>query len=354
MTYFNQLLTYIPEYSNANIDYIKCKDIVYNSNSLNDVRNYVNSIYNKLLRSEQEVINEALNVTIPIIYRLSLDDSSNNYRIASAIRNKAFKLLYPKFYDALIEEIDYLCYRYFNCSYDSLNTIINDISSQYEFNLKNSNLKYIIYFRLKSPLSIFDKLYKYYENKKDLKISDNNITNELNNLLNTFSLNVLNRMLNKNVSTEYGNSNILLWALPDLIAFTIQFDQDFIKGKNLGVAKNKYKSVYNKIFKITNSTVYYGPSFSEKWYMNRLYFYSMLLQSGNKIPYETFIRTNYDYYIGYSYYNRYKNISLLIHPKEEQKKYKIFIVNNIKHCSKFEEVQELLYKEINNRDWLLF
>jgi hypothetical protein len=77
------------------VDNYKCAMFVNSAKSLDDIINYVNNII-KLLKSDNvSCVNEALQVTLPIIYRLALDDTSNNCRIASLIKELSCKLLYP-------------------------------------------------------------------------------------------------------------------------------------------------------------------------------------------------------------------------------------------------------------------
>jgi hypothetical protein len=232
-----------------------------------------------------------------------------------------------------------------------LNNIINDMSPL----IDSIGEDYKIYGRVKGPYSIFDKLYRYWGGKKNTKNRHPDVIASLNRILRVFDSNISNRIeLCKELSESYQNEEIK-WIIPDYFAITIQFNSDLVKNKNIGSTKSKYMGIYNKLEKNLISNIYYGPSYSEKWHMNRLVFYTLFTLSDKiRIPGEVFIRTDYDYFIGYANYWRYKNIHLLERTNSIQSDEHFEMLRKIKNCHEFREVQELIFDEITKGQLLMF
>ena len=145
------------------------------------------------------------------------------------------------------------------------------------------------------------------------------------------------------------------WIIPDLIGVSIQFSHAFVRNHNLGTSKRRYLGVFNELARNINADIYYGPSFSEKWHINRLVCY-VLFTRGNhiRLPTEIFIRTEYDYNIGYANYWRYKGVSLLETTQKEGVRKRAELLREIKACKEYSEVQELIFREVTSGQLCLF
>ena len=147
------------------------------------------------------------------------------------------------------------------------------------------------------------------------------------------------------------------WVLPDLLASTVQFRDTLVHTKNLGVLKQKYKAIFGYLERELSARevmVYFGPAYSKKWHMNRMVFYTLCTPQFMRVPMEVFVRTDRDYFIGYANYWRYKNVELLASSSPDDIKRRSAFIRELKSCTDFRQVQELVFRQATSGQLCLF
>lgn len=333
--------------------------IVARSENIDDIKRYIETIFNSLKEGNISVLEEAKSVALPLSYRFALDDTSNNYRISSFLKEEIYRIEFPKnVVDCIDEEIDWICQTAFGFSYKSIDGLLESIFD--DLNIFSNNLlgNWYVYGRSKSISSILAKLSKFRSKKKLPKNKSDSTLQLIDSILDRFERHIKLRLLNGNNNvnlTPYQFSD-LKWLIPDFVAFTIQLrEEDHISNRNLGSAKSKYKSVFNKFLKVFPSQVFFGPSYSSSWHINRMVCYiEYKVGSSIKIPFELFIRTDYDYFVGYGNYWRYKGIDLFIASNQEKATSKKEFNKKVKNCKSFSEVQETIFYDVTTGQLDLF
>lgn len=339
----------------------KCDDIIRSAKSPNEVRQYIRGVLRKLREGRNDLVSEALNVAMVLAYRLALDDSSANERLGSSIKEACCRALHPEFYKALSDEIALIAQSRYRVKYARLSTHLGRILAQLKVAADAvSGLRFTTYGRVKTAYSIFEKLCAYADGRESLKDPSAELENSLFSTLNKFGCNVLMRMSHSgSVVADYSTEEIE-WILPDLLAATIQYDgpvrgpDAFVDGANLGATKRRYRWLYRRLIEANGCEVYMEPHWSARWHINRLVFYAYFCPTNKiRLPVEVFIRTTYDYCIGYANYWRYKGISLRGDESDVCDAERERLLVRIKGCASFGDVQRLVLEEAK-RGLLLF
>lgn len=354
------ILEKIAEYESSFItNNYNAQIVISNSKSIDDIKNYIESIFTKLKNGNTDVLEEAKSVALPLSYRFAIDDTSNNYRISSELKEEIFRNEFPEELLACIDdEIDWLCETAFGFSYFAVDGLLKSIYDDLKIFTADLHENWFVYGRSKSISSILGKFSRFRIGKKRPKDKSDTTRKAIDLILNQFEQNLELRLLNDNASKEikaYHFSN-LKWLLPDFIAFTIQLKEDNnIVNRNLGSAKSKYKSVFNKFIKVFPNQIFYGPSYSDLWHINRMVCYiEYKVGSSIKIPFELFIRTDYDYFVGYGNYWRYKGIDLFFSSNKETQTSQKEFNKRVKRYSTFSEVQNAIFEDVTTGQLDLF
>jgi len=354
----NSVLTDISKYESGFIvDNYKAQLVLSNCKTIAQIKEYLENILYELKKSNYDIIDEAKNVAIPLSYRLALDDTSSNYRISSEIKEELYKLEFSeKFRKCVKDEIDWICETAFGFSYYSINQLLEDVYEDLQLFSNSLNGNWFVYGRSKNISSILSKLAKFKNESKRPKDKSEETKELINKVLTRFENNISLRMENE-LSTKIMtySFNDVKWLITDLVAFTIQLKEGDLKKRNLGSAKATYKSVLNKMLLIFPNEIFFGPSYSNNWHMSRMVCYiEYKVGSSIKIPFELFIRTDYDYYVGYGNYWRYKDINLFLASSQENEDSRLKFNRMVRDFKRFEEVQEALFKEITTGQLDLF
>lgn len=333
--------------------------IVSRSETIDDIKLYIEKIYSSLKKGDCRVLKEAKSVAMPLSYRLALDDTSNNYRISSVLKEQIYRTEFSKeLISCIDEEIDWLCQTAFGFSYKFIDGLLDSIFDDLNAFSKNLQGDWFVYGRSKNISSILAKFSKFRNKNKLPKDKSEDTMLLIDSVLDMFEKHIELRLLNRSNNlhlTPYKFSD-LKWLLPDFVAFTIQLRENHnITSRNLGSAKSKYKSVYKKFLEIFPNQVFYGPSYSNSWHINRMVCYiEYKVGSSIKIPFELFIRTDYDYFVGYGNYWRYKGIDLFIASNKEKEISKKEFNKKVKNCKTFSEVQHTIFDDITTGQLDLF
>ncbi len=260
-----------------------------------------------------------------------------------------------QYFNRATKEIDHLCRSYHATTYRRLEEYLSAIVDETTTCVRNLGFTCKGYGRRKTPYSIFEKLTKYAVNRKSLKVRGLNHSVSLCSTLNKFASNILNRMASSSCSYFNYRTEDIQYVLPDLLAATVQFPSSFVRDMNLGATKRRYLGVYNELKENLKAHIYWGPDYSDKWHINRLVFYALFKEKRKiRIPVEVFIRTDYDYYIGYANYWQYKGVSLLRDASPNGQKKRAEFLNRVKKCQTYEQVQELVFQQVHIGQMALF
>ncbi|MEX0811588.1 MAG: hypothetical protein WD048_05170 [Chitinophagales bacterium] len=340
---------------NKKVDIEACRKLIFNTTEVYQVKEYLDDILRDLKFGKTRVIDEARSVALPISYRLSLDDTSSDYRISSKINTEIFRLENPKLSKSISDEIKNLIFKSFKIRYSGLkileNQIVFDLS---KFSTKLDD-EWHSYGRVKEIFSIYYKLFRFKIHDKQPKKKSDEVYKGITGVLQTFEENVCIRLNDHVEDIKSYDTQQVMWIVPDLIAITIQLSIKSDHTRNLGSLKSKYKSVNKKLKEEYPLEIFYGPSYSNKWHINRLVSYAFWNFKNYMIPIELFIRTDFDYFIGYANYWRYKGVHLFAGThKDSTSKSKKMLINKIHECNSFYEVQNMLYREIKSGQLELF
>ncbi len=347
---------YLEDYeSNSYIDVEACRKLLFETNEVSQIKDYLDQILRTLKSGNVEIIKEAKSIALPLSYRLSIDDTSNNYRISSKINSEIFKLENPELSKCISDEIKHLIFKTLKIRYDGLRILEKQIDLDLKRFAKELDDDWYIYGRVKELFSIYLKLYKFKKNKKKPKKKTDKIKHGISNTLRKFEKNVHYRLNSIEKKLHDYETEYFIWIIPDLIAVTFQQSIKSNHTRNLGSLKSKYKSINNRLIEECPFEIFYGPSYSTKWHINRLVTYGLWNFKNYQIPMELFIRTDFDYFIGYANYWRYKGINLFAGSHTDKTdKNKKDLIKRIYMCVSFSEVQEMLYKEIKTGQLELF
>ncbi|OJV16393.1 MAG: hypothetical protein BGO21_26200 [Dyadobacter sp. 50-39] len=326
------------------IDPVGCRAVLRQANSSTDVRNYLVGILRQLETNDLAVIPEVWRVAIPLAYRLGLDDSSSGFHIASRLRDAAICLAYPTTMKNFKDELDWVYESACGIKYSQLNVLDVEFSQTMSDFLSGYKENWKIYSRIKTASSILSKLAAFHTGKKKPKAQENYKVSDsdIQAFLHQFSRQFQSRMNGSPISDPYDLS-VLKYILPDCIAFTIQLSES---RQIPTIAKQKYEQIF-KDFSVIPSEIYFGPAYSQSWHINRLTSHFLCTFSGGlKIPIELFIRTDLDYYIGYSNYWLYKGIQLYYSTDRQKKIYQTNFIRQVRKCRSFEEVQSLIFRDL--------
>jgi hypothetical protein len=353
------ILSKISEYEASFItDNYKAQIVISNSESIKDIKFYVENILHELRNGNKQVINVAKNVALPLSYRFAIDDTSCNYRISSEIKEEIFRLEFSdKELKSIEEEIDWLCQSGFGFSYMAMDGLLESIFDDLKGFTHSLSEKWYVYGRVKTTSSILAKFFRFKIEKKMPKDTSIETKENINLILSQFEKQVAMRLLyNDTIVYKPYKFEQLKWILADFVAFTIQLKEDNnIKNRNLGSAKSKYKSVFKKFLELFPNQVFFGPSYSNSWHINRMVSYiEYKAGSSIKIPFELFIRTDYDYFVGYGNYWRYKEIDLFTTSNKENETSQKAFNNRVKKYKTFSEVQNAIFEDVTTGQLDLF
>ena len=263
-------------------------------------------------------------------------------------------LEYPEVMRAVAQEIEWLCRTSFGMGYSEMDGINKWLSGQLERIALDMEGDWFVYSRQKTVSSILHKLSQYHHNEKLPKDRSPEVLNGMHAMLAQFEIQVEARANKITFDYKPYDFNLVKWLLPDMMAYTMQMHEDKSSSRNLGSVKSKYQGVYGQLRAIKMSA-YYGPSYSSSWHMNRMVCY--LQDNWSSSVYyaaELFVRTDLDYFIGFGNYWRYKRINLFAGSASEQLSDRREWIRRVKDFSQFEEVQNLLFEEINSGQLALF
>lgn len=333
--------------------------VISKSKSIDDIKNYIETIFTELANGNKNVLEEAKSIALPLSYRFAIDDTSNNYRISSELKEEIFRNEFPQELIACIdEEMNWLCETAFGFSYFAIDGLLESIHDDLKIFTASLPENWSVYGRSKSISSILGKFSRFRFGKKGPKDKSETTRKTIDLVLTQFEQNLGLRLSDANALNEIKayNFSSLKWLLPDFIAFTIQLKEDNnIANRNLGSAKSKYKSVFNKFIKVFPNQIFFGPSYSDLWHINRMVCYiEYKVGSSIKIPFELFIRTDYDYFVGYGNYWRYKGIDLFFSSNKETQSSQKEFNKRVKSYSTFSEVQDAIFEDVTTGQLDLF
>lgn len=333
-----------------------CRLVIARCHSVADLRNYLENVLLRLERREAAIVREAWSVAIPLAYRLALDDTSRGYRIGSRLKEAALWAAYPQLMECVELEVDWLCKSAYNVTYAALGTAQEKIHAQLtEFQARLEG-DWRVYGRRKSIGSIFEKLFRYHSGEKTPKNDSSPGLNRMALFLAQFEGQVAQRLSGEHRGKrEYDHSEVK-WLLPDLLAFTLQLKESGHELRNLGSAKAKYKAAFAVLRQHFAGCAYFGPSYSSAWHMNRMvcHWEYPVGESAPPIALELFVRTDFDFFVGYGSYWRYKGVDLFAASNEEGASARRRFVSRIRACKSFSDVQEMLFTEITTGQLSLF
>lgn len=331
-----------------------CKGIVASARSVQDIRVQVEAILSDCRAGDKAALRKVWGIALPLSYRLALDDTAKNYRIASALKESAMLLEYSELMRAVAMEMEWLCQTAFGMGYSEMGGINQWLFLQLERIADELEGDWFVYSRQKTVSSILQKLSQYHHGEKLPKDKSPELISGMHAALAQFERQVEARLHQDPHDYKPYDFNVIKWLLPDLMAYTIQMHENEGGSRNLGSAKAKYQGVYSQLRAIKMSA-YYGPSYSSSWHMNRMVCY--LQDNWNSSVYyaaELFVRTDLDYFIGFGNYWRYKRINLFTRSASEQVKNRREWIRRVKDFRQFEEVQNLLFEEVSSGQLALF
>jgi hypothetical protein len=353
------ILSKVSEYESTFItNNYKAQIVISNSESIKDIKYYIENVLRELRNGNKDLINDAKNVALPLSYRFAIDDTSSDYRISSEIKEELFRLEFSEEeLKSIEEEVDWLCQSAFGFSYMAMGGLLESIFDDLKIFTESLTENWYVYGRIKNISSILAKFSRFRNEKKMPKDRSIETKQNIDLILNQFEKQVAMRLLyNDTVVYKPYKFEHLKWLLADFVAFTIQLKEaDNIKNRNLGSAKSKYKSVYKKFLQLFPNQVFFGPSYSNSWHINRMVCYiEYKAGSSIKIPFELFIRTDYDYFVGYGNYWRYKEIDLFTTSNKENETSQKEFNKKVKKYKSFSEVQNAIFNDVTTGQLDLF
>jgi hypothetical protein len=344
------------------VDELKCSELVEKLQSVVAIEKYLTSLKVKLnsaMNSDamlnekhEELVEEAWSVAIPIAYRFAIDDTARNFRIGSELKELTMRLVFPNEINAFEKELNNICSAALGISYQSLEREHAKLKLGLENFASKLPEKWRVYGRIKNPSSILNKFYKYKIGQKKTKPHDKSEAENIDLLIERLEENIKLSLEPEKTEPDQNKSNpynfeTLKWLLPDLLAFTIQMEEEEDSKKNLGANKSKYRKVYRLLEKENICHIYYGPDYSTKWHMNRMVCYLEVdLDLLTRIPCELFIRTDVDYFIGFGLYWIYKDTGPFMEYKHTSKKFQEWFISESKKCKNFDEVKQILLNDV--------
>jgi hypothetical protein len=317
-----------------------------------DVSAYVHQIVDRAEKGDHSAAEEALHVALPLVYRLGLDDSSSDDRIAARIQDVACKILMPDLHGAAVSLLEEIM-RGAGLSYATCQLALSEFMSETRMLAGRVSEDCHVYGRVKSPIAVFLKFYRYLMGEKKPK-GPSPSSREASLYAIDFLDTLACRMGGDVAPSPRLDLDALSFLLPDLVGVTTQFGNSFGNSR-LGIARRRYHTVL-RIFDNQPSFVRKrGPFFSRHWHMNRMAFHVLFGSStGEAVPVELLVRTDLDYFLGYANYWRYKNIQLLDPPGSERRTRRLEQIAALRACRHFSEVQELILRELQSGQLLLF
>ena len=339
----------------SKIDPERSRQILLRHNSIDSMRNYLEGVLVRLKQGEFTAVEETWRVAVPLAYRLAIDDTANGYRIASKLKDAAIWLEYPDVMSCVKEEIDWIIKTAFGVDNIELGNIQAHIYNNLLKFSKYLKGEWQVYGRQKCITSILSKFTKFKTGDKLPKDRNPEVLNQIKITLNQFETQIFERLKGNLGQKRPYDFATLKWLLPDLFAFTIQLTEQIDSSKNLGSAKASYKAVYKKLYNDFPASIYYGPAFSSSWHMNRMVCYlAYQLDLLSQVPFELFVRTDLDYFIGYGNYWRYKGVDLFATSSKENNTHRKQFVKKIRSFKNFSEVQSTIFNEITTGQLDLF
>lgn len=350
----NSLWTLISDCEeNYDIDFVRCRQIIDQNGTIANVRCYLESVLSRLEEGDREAIGEAWSVAVPLAYRLAIDDTATGYRIASRLKEAAMWMVYPKILSCIRDEIEWLCKSACGAGYSELRDVQKDIYDKLTTFSLSLDGQWRVYGRRKCISSILGKLAQLNSGNKLPKNTSPKVLHRMEVLLAQFQEQVSQRMVGDHRPKRPYEFSDVKWLLPDLLAFTLQLTEKSDSNRNLGSAKSRYKSVYRKLSKHFPAHVFFGPSYSMAWHMNRMVCHLEYPATASPsvvispcVAIELFVRTDFDYFVGYGNYWRYKGIDLFTPSSLESDASRQQFVQQVRACRSFVDVQDMLLKEI--------
>jgi hypothetical protein len=329
------------------IDFVRCRQIIDQNDTIAGVRSYLDSVLSRLEEGDRGAISEAWSVAVPLAYRLAIDDTANGYRIASRLKEAAMWAAYPEILSCVGDEIEWLCKSACGTGYSELRNVQKDICDKLTTFSRSLNGQWRVYGRRKSISSVMAKLAKLNSGNKLPKNTSPEVLHRMNGLLVQFQEQVSQRMAGYHCQKRPYEFSDVKWLLPDLLAFTLQLTEKSDSNRNLGSAKARYISVYRKLCEQFPARVFFGPSYSRAWHMNRMVCHlEYPVAASSCVAIELFVRTDFDYFVGYGNYWRYKGVDLFAPSSRENKTSRQQFIRRVRECRSFSDVQEMLLKEI--------
>ena len=330
------------------IDFVRCRQIIDQSATIAGVRSYLESVLSRLEEGDRGVIGEAWSVAVPLAYRLAIDDTANGYRIASRLKEAAMWADYPEILSCVGDEIEWLCKSACGTDYSELRNVQKDICDKLTTFSRSLNGQWRVYGRRKCISSILGKLAQLNSGNKLPKNTSPEVLHQINGLLVQFQEQVSQRMAGDHRLKRPYEFSVVKWLLPDLLAFTLQLTEKSDSNRNLGSAKARYRSVYRKLCEqLFPAHVFFGPAYSKAWHMNRMVCHlEYPVTASSCVAIELFVRTDFDYFVGYGNYWRYKGIDLFAPSTRENKTSRQQFIRGVRECKSFSDVQEMLLNDI--------
>lgn len=207
------------------IDFIGCRQVIDQCCTIAGVRSYLESVVSRLENGDRGVIGEAWSVAVPLAYRLAIDDTASDYRIASRLKEAALWADYPEILSSVEDEIDWLCKTACGESYSELRNVQKDIYDKLTAFSRSLNGQWHVYGRRKCISSILGKLAQLNSGNKLPKNTSPEVLHQINGLLVQFQEQVSQRMAGDHRLKRPYEFSAVKWLLPDLLAFTLQLTE---------------------------------------------------------------------------------------------------------------------------------
>jgi hypothetical protein len=338
----------------SNFDAGRCRWVVNHCRSVAELLEYLEKVLGRLRVDGSSGVEEAWTVAIPLAYRLSVDDTSHGYRIGAALKDAALRASHPRLMECIDLEMDWMCKSAYNVRYSELQSVHETIADQLSDCRNELEGQWRVYGRIKSIGSTFEKLARYYTGQKRPKADPRASLVPLPVFLDQFAEQVSERLMGNHRGKQGYSGSDVRRVLPDLLAFTLQLKESARERRNLGSAKARYKGVFRCLEACLPGEAYFGPAYSSAWHMNRMVCHWGFPVNDRAIGLELFVRTDFDFFVGYGSYWRYKGIDLFSSAADDRCAARKRFVSNLRTCGSFRDVQELLLREINSGQLTLF
>ena len=341
-----QFRPYYTQLSGLDFQIDRCEEALFHRLSVSALTEYVANIIERARAGDRIAAEESLYVALPIVYRLALDDTSRELRFAATIQDVACRVLRPELHRALCQVMATESQGALGLSDAEVVGILPDVLDVTKTLGTTVCPECRVYGRIKTPVSIFLKLYRYLTR---IKVPKGRPPSDFDGVQRAAA--VLARVdgrLSGRIDREPTlDGPSLEYLFPDFIGVSIHYDDTFVKGGHLSRAQRRYRRIEAAMAQCETLRMRAGPFRSRHWHMKRLAFHVRYVVGPRvSVPVEILVRTNRDYLLGYANYWRYKGAVMLEVPGSEEGIARKRLLRRLRGYRDIGSVQEMLLRDV--------